>query len=67
MLANLIAWPVAYYAGRRWLQGFAYQARCGIELFLLAAGLSLLIALFTVAYQTLKAARANPVDALRYE
>lgn len=67
ILANIIAWPLAYYAGRRWLQGFAYPARFGIELFLLAAGLSLSIAAFTVVHQALQAARANPADSLRYE
>jgi len=67
VLANVIAWPLAYYAGRHWLRGFAYRSSFGLDLFLLAAAVSLCIAAFTVGYQTLKAARANPADALRYE
>ena len=67
LLANLIAWPVAYYAMRDWLWNFAYRIDLGIHTFILGGLLALVIALATVSYQTLKAARANPVDALRYE
>ena len=67
ILANVIAWPLAFYAGRLWLRGFAYRSSFGLDLFLLAAAVSLCIAAFTVGYQTLKAARANPADALRFE
>jgi putative ABC transport system permease protein len=67
LLANLIAWPVAYYTMNGWLQNFAYRIRVNIWMFLGSAVLALLIALFTVSYQTLRAARGNPVDSLRYE
>ena len=65
--ANLIAWPVAYYAMNRWLENFAYRVDPAISTFVLGGLLALCIALFTVSYETCKAARANPVDTLRYE
>jgi putative ABC transport system permease protein len=67
IIANLIAWPVAWFAMSKWLQGFAYQTGMSIWIFIFAAVLALFITLFTVSYQVFKAARANPVDALRYE
>jgi putative ABC transport system permease protein len=67
LVANLIAWPLAYYAMNKWLQNFAYRIRISIWMFLAAAVIALFIALFTVSYQTLRAARRNPVDSLRYE
>jgi putative ABC transport system permease protein len=67
LAANLIAWPLAYFAMNQWLQDFAYRIHIGWRTFALAAGLSLLIALLTVSTQALKAALTNPVEALRYE
>lgn len=67
LLANIIAWPVAYFAMHSWLQGFAYRVNIGILTFVLSAVMALLIALLTVGYQAIKAAIANPVDSLRYE
>jgi putative ABC transport system permease protein len=67
VLSNLIAWPVAYLAMRGWLNHFAYRTRVGLLVFVLSAALTLAIALLTVSYQAVKAARANPVDSLRYE
>lgn len=67
LVANLIAWPLAYFAARKWLQNFAYRMTLGVELFIFAATLALIIALCTVGYQAVKAALANPADALRYE
>ena len=67
LAANLIAWPVAYYAMDRWLQGFAYRVDLDLWIFLLGGTLALVIALATVSYQAFRAAVANPVDALRYE
>jgi putative ABC transport system permease protein len=67
IIANLIAWPVAWFAMSKWLQGFAYQTGMSIWIFILATVLALSITLFTISYQVSKAARANPVDALRYE
>jgi putative ABC transport system permease protein len=67
LAANLVAWPIAYFAMNQWLQGFAYRIEIGWWMFALAGGLALLIALVTVGIQAIKAALANPVEALRYE
>ncbi len=67
IIANLVAWPVAYFAMQRWLENFAYRIELGFGTFFLAAALALIIALLTVSYHALKAALANPVDSLRYE
>jgi ABC-type antimicrobial peptide transport system permease subunit len=67
LLANIVAWPVAYYVMHKWLQNFAYRTDISVVLFLLAGVLSLVIAALPVGYQALKAATSNPVDALRYE
>jgi putative ABC transport system permease protein len=67
LLANIIAWPIAFYVMHKWLENFAYRTGINVVLFLLAGGLSLVIAALPVGYQALKAATSNPVDALRYE
>lgn len=67
LLANIIAWPIAYFAMNRWLQDFAYRIEISWWVFVLAGGLALLIVLLTVCYQAIKAATANPVESLRYE
>jgi putative ABC transport system permease protein len=67
LAANVIAWPVAYVAMNSWLQNFAYRINIGLWTFLLAGALALVIALMTVSFQAVKAAIANPVEALRYE
>jgi putative ABC transport system permease protein len=67
LIANIIAWPVAYYAMHSWLQNFAYRTNIGLLTFIVAAALALVIALITVSYHALKAAYANPIEALRYE
>jgi putative ABC transport system permease protein len=63
----VVAAPLAWLAARRWLEGFAYRIDLGIDLFLLAGALVLGVALLTVAGQALRAATADPVDALRSE
>ncbi len=67
LLANLIAWPLAYYVLQRWLRNFAYRASLDLGLFLLAGLLAVCIALLTVSYQSIRAALANPVNSLRNE
>jgi hypothetical protein len=67
LVANLIAWPVAYLLMRGWLQDYHYRIGLGLPIFLLAAAISILIAQFTVSYQAVRAARSNPVTSLRYE
>ena len=67
LIANLIVWPVAYYAAQRWLENFAYRIDFGIGVFLLSGVLMLMIALCTVSYQAIRVAVSNPVDTLRDE
>jgi putative ABC transport system permease protein len=67
LAANLIAWPVAWYAMNKWLQNFAYRVDISWWVFALAGGLALLIAFATVSVQAIRAALANPVESLRYE
>ena len=67
VLANLLAWPVAWYAMNRWLQNFAYRIDITVWPFLLAGFGVLVIALLTINWQAIRAATANPVEALRYE
>ncbi|MCE2441385.1 MAG: ABC transporter permease [Candidatus Latescibacteria bacterium] len=67
VVANLLAWPVAYYVMNGWLQNFAYRIDPEPAVFILCGILALVIALLTVGVQSMKAALANPVDALRYE
>lgn len=62
-----IACPVSWYAKNRWLENFAYKTTLSWWIFALAGVIALSIALFTVSWQTLRAASRNPVEALRYE
>jgi len=66
-LANIIAWPVAYYAMHKWLKNFAFRITIGWEIFLVSGGVALVISVMTVSFQSIKATTANPVDSLRYE
>ncbi len=67
ILSMLIAWPLAYLVARDWLEDFAYRISLGPAVFLLTGLLALVIALLTVSFQAVRAARANPADALQYE
>ena len=67
VLANFIAWPVAWLSMNRWLQDFAYRIDMSWWVFVLAGGLAILIALITVSTQAIRAALTNPVASLRYE
>ena len=66
-LAFILACPISYFAANKWLADFAYRTDLGIEIFMLAGLLSIVISFFTVSYHSVKAAVANPVEALRYE
>lgn len=67
LVANLLAWPIAYYYMTEWLSNFSYPIRLSWVDFVLGAVLSIIIALITVSYQSLKSATQNPIDSLRYE
>jgi putative ABC transport system permease protein len=67
LVANLLAWPVAYFAMQRWLAGFAYRIELGPFVFVASAALAFVVATLTVALVATRAARAKPVTTLRYE
>jgi putative ABC transport system permease protein len=67
ILANLIAWPIAWFALTKWLEGFAFRIQINWWIFALAGFASLVIALLTVSFQAIKAAWANPVKSLKAE
>jgi putative ABC transport system permease protein len=67
LVANLVSWPLAWYLMTRWLRGFVYRAPLDLWIFLGAGSAALLISWLTVGLQTLRSARTNPVDALRFE
>jgi putative ABC transport system permease protein len=66
-IAFLVATPIAWYVMHIWLQDFQYQINIGAEVFVLAIGFTSLIAVLTVSWQSIKAARANPVKSLKTE
>ena len=67
ILANLIAWPLSWFAVSRWLERFAFRTSIHLWLFLSAGLIALGIALITILHQTVRAARMKTVDSLRYE
>jgi len=67
LLANVIAWPVAFFMMRRWLDNFVYRTRLDFWIFLASGLASLTVALLTVSWQSIKAARTRPVESLKYE
>ena len=67
MLANVIAWPLAYIILTKWLENFAFRIEIQLWIFLLSGAMAFLIAIIVVSFQTIRAATANPVKALRYE
>ncbi len=67
ILANLLSWPLAYFAMHKWLNNYAYRIPLSWWIFPLAGAAALIIAFLTVSFQAVRAARANPADALHYE
>ncbi|QMU31213.1 ABC transporter permease [Adhaeribacter radiodurans] len=67
LLANVLAWPLAWWAMHQWLQDFTYRVELSAFIFIVAGIVALLIAIATVSLQALKVAVANPVNALRDE
>ncbi len=67
ILANIVAWPLAWFMMKKWLQNFAYRTEIGWIVFVLAGFVITFIATFTFIFQTVKTAHADPVDSLRYE
>jgi putative ABC transport system permease protein len=66
-VANVVAWPVAYWVMKGWLEEFSYRISLSVWIFVLAGALTLWIGLMTVSFQAVKASLANPADSIRYE
>ncbi len=67
VIANIVAWPLAYYLAYEWLKEFAYRIPLGAGYFIIGGSISLGIAALVMSYQVMRAATTNPVEALRYE
>jgi putative ABC transport system permease protein len=74
-LANVFAWPIAFYAMQKWLQGFSYRINFGqtilsfdtLSPLLMASIIALIIAMLTVGVLAWRAAESNPAQSLKYE
>jgi ABC-type antimicrobial peptide transport system permease subunit len=66
-IANIIAWPAAWFVMTKWLQNFAYRTQINIWVFIISGLLTMLIAFLTVSFRTIKAAHTNPADVIKYE
>jgi putative ABC transport system permease protein len=67
LVANALAWPVAWFFMNKWLDSFAYHINMNILVYVLSAFAAIVLALVTVSAQTIKAAMTNPANTLRYE
>jgi putative ABC transport system permease protein len=67
LFASIFSWPIAYYIFNKWLQDFAYKINLNIIYFVFATITALIVAFLTVSIRSFKAARANPIESLRYE
>lgn len=66
-IANLIAFPLAFIIINHWLSAYSFRVAISILPFAIAVALSFLIAILTVSIQSVKVAKSNPIDALKYE
>ncbi len=67
VIANLLAWPIAYYFTKKWLLNYAFRIDYVYWIFPVATLIIIAITLLTVSWQSIKAAKSNPVKALKYE
>ncbi len=67
LISAVIAWPLAYLLMNRWLENFAYRTGIGLRMFVFSGVLAFGVAIVTVSFQAIKAARTNPAQALKYE
>jgi putative ABC transport system permease protein len=67
LVANVIAYPIAYFSIAQWLKDFPYRIDINMYTFLISTLVAVIISLLTIMYQSLKAATANPVNSLKYE
>lgn len=66
-VSALIAWPLIYYIAGKWLEGFYYKINLGVFSFVAGLGIALGIAVLTISYRIMIAARVNPAQSLKYE
>jgi putative ABC transport system permease protein len=67
IISNILAWPPAYFLIDYYLSNFAYRVEIGILVFIVSGLLAFIVAILSICFQSIKAASANPVKALRYE
>lgn len=67
LIANLVAWPLSYIVMSKWLENFAYRIDIQPWIFVFSGLITLVITLLTISIQGVKAAVADPVEALKYE
>ena len=67
LISLIVSIPLTLYATSKWLEAFAYRISLGVDAFLITGGLTLLIALMTIAYSTIATAQKQPADTLKYE
>jgi putative ABC transport system permease protein len=66
-ISAVISWPIIYYVAGKWLENFYYRINPGFISFIAGLGIALTIALITISYKVLQAARINPAQSLKYE
>ena len=67
LIANVLAWPVAFLLLNQWSQNYAYHTNLSLGIFVASSAIALVVALITISQQSIRASLANPVDSLRYE
>ncbi len=67
LLANLVAWPIAWYCLDQWLQGFAQRIQLSVSYFMIAGLIAIFIATMTILFHVVSVSRAKPALALRHE
>ncbi len=67
LVSNIIAWPIAFFLMKNWLQRYAYRTSLSVFIFMAAMGIAVMVAFLSVSFQAIRAATANPIDSLRYE
>jgi putative ABC transport system permease protein len=65
IISNVIAWPIAFFVMKNWLQNFTYRIEFPLWTFILSLLLSLTIAVITVSWQSIKVSRLNPAESIR--
>lgn len=66
-ISALIAWPIIYYIAANWLENFYYKINIGVFSFIAGLIIALGIAILTISFRILRAARINPAQSLKYE